>query len=107
VKPEGTVIDHLKALSCITDELLKAVGHSEDARRAMCDAEVRRWKLVNFTPFPKNYLYAGSFRVYKGIYDHSLLRLPKPCRFGLCCKDHCEVRKIVRSILLCRNLKEI
>jgi hypothetical protein len=31
VKPEGTVNDHCTALYCITDDLLKAVGHREDA----------------------------------------------------------------------------
>jgi hypothetical protein len=34
------VIDHTVALYCIVDDLLKAVGHTDDRRRAMTDAEV-------------------------------------------------------------------
>ena len=34
------MIDHATALYCIVDDLLKAVGHADDSRRAMTDAEV-------------------------------------------------------------------
>ena len=34
------MIDHTVALYCIVDDLLKAVGHRDDPRRAMTDAEV-------------------------------------------------------------------
>lgn len=34
------MIDHTTALYCIVDDLLKAVGHRDDRRRAMTDAEV-------------------------------------------------------------------
>jgi hypothetical protein len=36
----GAVIDHATALYCIVDDLLKAVGHRDDCRRVMSDAEV-------------------------------------------------------------------
>ena len=34
------MIDHTVALYCLVDDLLKAVGHRDDARRRMSDAEV-------------------------------------------------------------------
>jgi len=41
------VIDHTTELYCIIDDLLKAKGHREDARRIMSDAEVLTTALVS------------------------------------------------------------
>ena len=34
------MIDHTTALYCIVDDLLKAIGHKDDCRRELTDAEV-------------------------------------------------------------------
>ena len=40
------MIDHTTELYCIVNDLLKAVGHEDDRRRAMTDAEVLTTALV-------------------------------------------------------------
>jgi hypothetical protein len=70
VKPEGTVIDHVTALYCITDDLLKAVGHREDARRTMCDAEVLTTALTTSSSLFCGLSYYIRDRRRKGIGLH-------------------------------------
>jgi IS5 family transposase len=48
------VIDHTVALYCIVDDLLKAVGHEDDGRRQLTDAEVITAALVAALHFGGN-----------------------------------------------------
>jgi IS5 family transposase len=48
------VIDHTTALYCIVDDLLKAVGHRDDRRRELTDAEVITAALVAALHFGGN-----------------------------------------------------
>ena len=56
------MIDHVTALYCITDDLLKAVDHREDARRTMCDAEVLTTALTAALYFGGNMEHARARR---------------------------------------------
>lgn len=55
------MIDHTVALYCITDDLLKAVGHREDSRCELTDAEVITTALVAALYFGGNIERARSF----------------------------------------------
>ena len=55
------MIDHATALYCIIDDLLKATGHHEDARRVMSDAEVLTTALVAAQFFGSNLEHARCF----------------------------------------------
>ncbi len=55
------MIDHTTELYCIIDDLLKATGHTEDARRQMSDAEVLTTALVAAQFFGSNLEHARRF----------------------------------------------
>lgn len=55
------MIDHATALYCIVDDLLKAVGHRDDPRRAMTDAEVLTTALMAAHCFGGNVEHARRF----------------------------------------------
>jgi hypothetical protein len=68
------VIDHTVALYCIVDDLLKAVGHTDDARRAMTDAEVLTTALVAAHYFGGNLEHARRFLRETGLMPRMLSR---------------------------------
>lgn len=68
------MIDHVTALYCITDDLLKAVGHREDARRTMCDAEVLTTALTAALYFGGNAEHARRFMQETGLMPRMLSR---------------------------------
>ena len=55
------MIDHATALYCIVDDLLKAVGHQDDPRRALTDAEVLTTALMAAHCFGGNVEHARRF----------------------------------------------
>ena len=55
------MIDHTTALYCIVDDLLKAVGHKDDCRRELTDAEVVTSALVAAFNFGGNSERSRSF----------------------------------------------
>jgi hypothetical protein len=73
-KQEGPVIDHTTALYCIVDDLLKAIGHREDARRAMSDTEVLTTALVAAHYFGDNAEHARRFLRETGLMPQMLSR---------------------------------
>ena len=68
------MIDHVTALYCITDDLLKAVGHREDTRRTMCDAEVLTTALTAALYFGGNVEHARRFMSATGLMPRMLSR---------------------------------
>jgi hypothetical protein len=68
------VIDHTVALYCIVDDLLKAVGHRDDRRRAMTDAEVLTTALVAAHCFGGNAEHARRFLRETGLMPRMLSR---------------------------------
>jgi hypothetical protein len=68
------VIDHTVALYCIVDDLLKAVGHRDDRRRAMTDAEVLTTALVAAHCFGGNAEHARCFLREAGLMPRMLSR---------------------------------
>jgi hypothetical protein len=68
------VIDHTVALYCIVDDLLKAVGRRDDARRAMTDAEVLTTALVAAQFFGGNAEHARRFLRETGLMPRMLSR---------------------------------
>jgi DDE family transposase len=68
------VIDHVTALYCITDDLLKAIGHREDTRRTMCDAEVLTAALTAALYFGGNLEHARRFMSATGLMPRMLSR---------------------------------
>jgi IS5 family transposase len=68
------VIDHTTALYCIVDDLLKAVGHKDDCRRAMTDAEVITTALVAALYFGGNVEHARRFLRGAGLMPRMLSR---------------------------------
>jgi Transposase DDE domain len=68
------VIDHTVALYCITDDLLKAVGHTDDCRRAMTDAEVLTTALLAAHCFGGNAEHARRFLRETGLMPRMLSR---------------------------------
>ena len=55
------MIDHTTALYCIVDDLLKAVGHTDDCRRELTDAEVITAALVAALHFGGNVERSRAF----------------------------------------------
>jgi hypothetical protein len=68
------VIDHTVALYCIVDDLLKAVGHRDDRRRAMTDAEVLTTALLAAHCFGGNAEHARRFLQETGLMPRMLSR---------------------------------
>lgn len=68
------MIDHTVALYCIVDDLLKAVGHADDSRRAMTDAEVLTTALVAARFFGGNAEHARRFLRETGLVPRMLSR---------------------------------
>jgi hypothetical protein len=68
------VIDHTTALYCIVDDLLKAVGHSEDARRSLSDAEVLTTALIAARYFGGNVEHSRRFMAGAGLMPRMLSR---------------------------------
>jgi hypothetical protein len=68
------VIDHTTALYCILDDLLKAVGHEDDRRRAMTDAEVLTTALLAAHCFGGNVEHARRFLRETGLMPRMLSR---------------------------------
>ena len=68
------MIDHTTALYCIVDDLLKAVGHEDDRRRAMTDAEVLTTALVAAHCFGGNVEHARRFLRETGLVPRMLSR---------------------------------
>jgi hypothetical protein len=53
-KMEGKMLNEIITIYAITDDLLKAIGHSEDSRRLMSDAEIITTALVSAMFFNGN-----------------------------------------------------
>ena len=68
------MIDHTTALYCIVDDLLKAVGHRDDARRAMTDSEVLTTALVAAHCFGGNVEHSRRFLRETGLVPRMLSR---------------------------------
>ena len=68
------MIDHTTALYCITDDLLKAVGHRDDARRELTDAEVITAALVAAFNFGGNIERSRRFLRETGLMPRMLSR---------------------------------
>lgn len=68
------MIDHTTELYCIIDDLLKAKGHREDARRTMSDAEVLTTALVAAQFFGSNMEHARRFMRATGLIPQMLSR---------------------------------
>ena len=68
------MIDHTTALYCIVDDLLKAVGHRDDCRRAMTDAEVLTTALVAAHCFGGNVEHSRRFLRETGLVPRMLSR---------------------------------
>lgn len=68
------MIDHTTALYCIVDDLLKAVGHTDDRRRVMTDAEVLTTALVAAHCFGGNAEHARRFLRETGLMPRMLSR---------------------------------
>lgn len=48
------MVDHTTVIYCIIDDLLKALGHREDTRRIMSDAQVMTTAIVAARDFGSN-----------------------------------------------------
>ena len=68
------MIDHTVALYCIVDDLPKAVGHSDDSRRAMTDAEVITTALLAAHCFGGNVEHSRRFLRETGLMPRMLSR---------------------------------
>jgi Transposase DDE domain len=68
------VIDHTTELYCIVDDLLKAIGHREDLRRVMSDAEVLTTALVAANYFGGNLEHSRKFMKGAGLVPRMLSR---------------------------------
>lgn len=66
------MIDHTVALYCITDDLLKAVGHREDTRRSLSDAEVITTALVAALYFGGNLEHSRRLMQQAGLMPRML-----------------------------------
>jgi hypothetical protein len=66
------MIDHTVALYCIVDDLLKAVGHREDARRPLSDAEVLTTALVSALYFGGNVQHSRRLMRQSGLMPRML-----------------------------------
>ena len=68
------MIDHTTELYCIIDDLLKATGHREDARRVMSDAEVMTTAIVAALYFGANLEHSRKFMKGAGLVPRMLSR---------------------------------
>jgi hypothetical protein len=68
------VIDHTVALYCIVDDLLKAVGHTDDVRSELTDAEAIATALVAAFNFGGNIERSRSFLRETGLMPRMLSR---------------------------------
>ena len=68
------MIDHTTALYCIVDDLIRAVGHTDDRRRAMTDAEVLTTALVAAHCFGGNAEHSRRFLRETGLMPRMLSR---------------------------------
>lgn len=68
------MIDHTTALYCIVDDLLKAIGHQDDARCEMSDSEVITAALVAAFNFGGNIERSRSFLQETGLVPRMLSR---------------------------------
>lgn len=68
------MIDHTVELYCIIDDLLKALGHLEDSRRSMSDAEVITTALVAARYFGGNLEHSRHFLHATGLVPRMLSR---------------------------------
>lgn len=68
------MIDHTVALYCIVDDLLKAVGHKDDRRRELTDAEVITAALVAALHFGGNLERSRAFLCETGLMSRMLSR---------------------------------
>ena len=68
------MIDHTVALYCIVDDLLKAVGHTDDARCELTDAEVVTTALVAAFNFGGNVERSRAFLQETGLMPRMLSR---------------------------------
>ena len=68
------MIDHTVELYCIIDDLLKAIGHEEDSRRSMTDAEVITTALVAARYFGANVEHSRKFMKSTGLVPRMLSR---------------------------------
>lgn len=68
------MIDHTTALYCITDDLLKAIGHTDDARCELTDSEVITAALVAAFNFGGNIERSRRFLRESGLMPQMLSR---------------------------------
>lgn len=68
------MIDHATALYCIVDDLLEAIGHRDDSRRAMTDAEVLTTALMAAHCFGGNVEHARCFMQQTNLMPRMLSR---------------------------------
>lgn len=68
------MIDHITALYCVVDELLKAIGHSDDMRAELTDAEVITAALVAAFYFGGNMEHSRNFLKSTGLMPRMLSR---------------------------------
>jgi hypothetical protein len=66
------MFDNIVALYCITDDLLKAIGHTDDRRRELTDAEVITTALASALYFGGNLQHARSFMKQSGFMPRML-----------------------------------
>ncbi|MCC5616143.1 hypothetical protein LC605_13920 [Nostoc sp. CHAB 5836] len=62
------MLNEIIAIYAITDDLLKAIGHHEDSRREMSDAEIMTTALVAAMFFSGNHSAACNY-----MKDHNLI----------------------------------
>jgi hypothetical protein len=58
---EGSMLNEIITVYSITDDLLKAIGHNEDCRRDMSDAEIITTALTAATFFNGNHAKACNY----------------------------------------------
>lgn len=68
------MIDHTVELYCIIDDLLKTIGHTEDSRRQMSDAEVMTTALIAARYFGGNLEHSRKFMKGAGLVPQMLSR---------------------------------
>src|SRR5215212_12250128 len=66
------MFDNIVALYCITDDLLKAIGHTDDRRRGLTDAEVITTALTASLYFSGNLEHARHFMKQSGFMPRML-----------------------------------
>lgn len=66
------MVDNIVALYCITDDLLKAIGHRDDRRRELTDAEVITTALTAALYFGGNLEHSRSFMKQSGFMPRML-----------------------------------